>query len=183
MNPTWTILGTTAILCLSLAYVTRSGLQRAQLDLDRASLEFERMTSVLREQSTSSTTASQEDRRMLLAFLEASQAQAREHRESVQAMMTATTSTALGIVSPPPPPPSPTERAIAEALAREPWDQYQSPTERQEDQEVSRMQAQPMGWASGPVDPFSPENMPDDVPGPIEGTMQMPGESAGDLLG
>jgi hypothetical protein len=153
------------------------------MDLERASLESGRTISALREQSAISTANSQADRQMLMAFLEASQVQVREHRESVQAMMAATTSTALGIVSPPQPPPSPAEQAIARALEREPWDLMQAPTERQENQELARMEAHPMGWATGPVDPFADGNLPDDVPGPIEGTAQMPGEFVGDLLG
>lgn len=152
------------------------------MDLDRASLESERTISALREQSAISTANSQADRQMLMAFLEASQVQVREHRASVQAMMDATTSTALGIVSPPLPPPSPTEQAIAAALAKDPWDTMTSPTERQEQQEQQRMEPAPLGWTTGPVDPFAAGNLPDDVPGPIEGTAQMPGEFVDHLV-
>lgn len=182
MNPTWTILGTTAILSLCLVYVTRSGQQRARLDLERASLESERTTSALREQWAMAMQVGTDGRAMLAGFLEATQALQREHQESARQMMTAMTSAVSGIVSPPLPPPSPAEQAIAAALAKDPWDLTTAPAESRDRQEVGRMQSSPLGWTTGPVDPYAEGHLPDDVPGPIGESAQMVGAMVDDGL-
>lgn len=172
MTSTWAILVAATIPSLCLVYVTLSQQRTFREERKRDSRAYERQIQVSREQSQMAMELIQASRSMAQEFVAATQGMHKADQATTQKMMEGVTSTISGIVSPPPQPPSQEAEALAQALTMPLWETDRDPRPAREREEVASNGAGP--WVTKPINPFSDELLPDDVPGPLGESAQYP---------